>query len=185
MQLHRQISRRLRSILKHSSRKSRITLIKKTVCRNHVLTLFRTLLPQTKVSHGIYLRVFRERFDLQFGPPQIDTCCSCESLTVKIKSPLINDTAKRVTVARLMEHKRRIVCKKPEIFEHVMELNPFSDECPAQNKNSTVVRVTNCLVSSGWFKDVKQYYPLWGYPFLSCDRTFTCVKLVIRIKDRI
>ena len=44
---------------------------------------------------------------LTFGQPQIDTCCRCEELSVKIKNPRLNDVAKRVAVAEKMVHQRQ------------------------------------------------------------------------------
>ncbi|KAJ8881439.1 hypothetical protein PR048_017920 [Dryococelus australis] len=39
--------------------------------------------------------------------PQIDTCCRCEELSFKIKSPSLNDAAKIVAVEELLVHERR------------------------------------------------------------------------------
>lgn len=69
--------------------------------------LFQIKYPYTKVKYKFYLKIFKERFSLGFGRPQVDTCCKCEELNIKIKSPSLNDTAKRVAVAELMVHKRR------------------------------------------------------------------------------
>lgn len=62
----------------------------------------------TKICYTTYWQYFRQEFpDLRFDQPQIDTCCTCESLNVKIKSPHLNDTAKCVAVAEMMVYKRK------------------------------------------------------------------------------
>lgn len=62
----------------------------------------------TKVSYTTCWLCFREEFpNLWFGQPQIDTCCTCESLNVKMKSPHLNDAAKRVAVTEMNVHKRK------------------------------------------------------------------------------
>lgn len=69
--------------------------------------LFKIKYPATKVKYKFYLKIFKERFSLGFGRPQVDTCCKCEELNIKIKSPSLNDAAKRAACAELMVHKRR------------------------------------------------------------------------------
>lgn len=63
--------------------------------------------PDEKVNYYFYLKIFRERFSLTFGRPQVDTCCTCEALDVKIKSKNLNDAAKRVAIAEKIVHLRR------------------------------------------------------------------------------
>ena len=69
--------------------------------------LFRSEHPEKKVTYWFYWKIFKENFNLKFGQPQVDTCCVCEQLKVKIKSPNLNDKAKRVAVAEQIVHKRR------------------------------------------------------------------------------
>lgn len=69
--------------------------------------LFLSKYPHTKVKYSLYYKVFKERFSLNFGRPQVDSCCKCEELSVKIKSKELNDTAKRVAVAEKTVHLRR------------------------------------------------------------------------------
>ncbi|KAF2895702.1 hypothetical protein ILUMI_10482 [Ignelater luminosus] len=69
--------------------------------------LFSSTCGNKMVTYGFYLKIFKENFNLKFGQPQVDTCCVCEQLNVKIKSPTLNDGAKRAVVAELMVHKRR------------------------------------------------------------------------------
>ncbi|PSN43920.1 hypothetical protein C0J52_03660 [Blattella germanica] len=63
--------------------------------------------PNVKVSYYSYRHYFRENFNYRFGRPQVDTCCQCEELQLKIKSPHLNDVAKRTTLAELLVHKRK------------------------------------------------------------------------------
>lgn len=37
----------------------------------------------------------------------MDTCCTCEELQLKLKSPHLNDVAKRTATAELLVHKRK------------------------------------------------------------------------------
>lgn len=69
--------------------------------------LFLSKYPNTKVKYSLYYKVFKERFSLSFGRPQVDTCCKCEELAVKIKSKELNDNAKRVAMAEKTVHLRR------------------------------------------------------------------------------
>lgn len=62
---------------------------------------------QVKVSYQAYWAYFNANFNLSFGQPQVDTCCTCEELSIKIKSPHLNDVAKRAAVAEKIVHKRR------------------------------------------------------------------------------
>lgn len=59
------------------------------------------------VDYKFYLKVFQEKFNFSFGRPQVDTCCQCEELNIKIKSPYFNDAAKRAATAELIVRKRR------------------------------------------------------------------------------
>lgn len=63
--------------------------------------------PGFSVKYSFYRQIFREKFSLCFGRPQVDTCCTCEELGNKIKSKSLNDVAKRVAVAEKVVHQRR------------------------------------------------------------------------------
>lgn len=63
--------------------------------------------PESSVKYSFYRKIFKERFSLSFGKPQVDTCCTCEELSNKIKSKALNDVAKRVAVAEKIVHERR------------------------------------------------------------------------------
>ncbi|XP_046666325.1 uncharacterized protein LOC124358073 [Homalodisca vitripennis] len=69
--------------------------------------LFKQANPDIDIGYKFYLKIFKENFTLHFGRPQVDTCCTCEALEIKIKSKFLNDIAKRVHVAEKIVHKRR------------------------------------------------------------------------------
>ncbi|PSN53749.1 hypothetical protein C0J52_02214 [Blattella germanica] len=69
--------------------------------------LFQSEHPQRKVSYWYYWKIFKDNFNLKFNQPQVDTCCLCEQLKVKIKSSSLNDNAKRVAVAEHIVHRRK------------------------------------------------------------------------------
>ncbi|XP_039285279.1 uncharacterized protein LOC120351551 [Nilaparvata lugens] len=47
---------------------------------------FQKKYPEVSVNYKFYLKIFKTQFSLRFGLPQVDTCCTCEELQVKIKS---------------------------------------------------------------------------------------------------
>ncbi|KAF2887159.1 hypothetical protein ILUMI_19014 [Ignelater luminosus] len=143
---------------------------------------------------------------------QVDTCAVCEELGVEIKSPSINDNAKRAYPAELMVHKRRAkkfynkirsvqeLCKSRDDvvdlcfdFMSNLPLPPVKeifyfhqlDNCDGQNKNHTVPRFLAALTDSGRFDKIHYCLPLRGHSFLPCNRDFGRVKRVIRKADRI
>lgn len=59
------------------------------------------------VNYKFYLKIFNECFDLSFGRPQVDTCCTCEELDVKIKCKFLNEIAKKAAEAENTIHSRR------------------------------------------------------------------------------
>lgn len=67
----------------------------------------------------------------------------------------------------------------------IQELHIFSDGCPGQNRNNTVVRYLLALAASKRFRKIHQYFPVRGHSFLPCDRDFGSLKRVIRKYDRI
>lgn len=72
-----------------------------------------------------------------------------------------------------------------KIPPEITELFVFSDGCPGQNRNNTVVRFFLALAATKRFKIIHQYFPLRGHSFLPCDRDFGSVKRLIRRSDRI
>lgn len=55
----------------------------------------------------LFCSKFCQQLCFIFWRPQVDTCCVCEELSLKIKSPHLSNTNKRVAVAELMIHKSR------------------------------------------------------------------------------
>lgn len=69
--------------------------------------LFQDKYPNSPIKYSFYRKYYKDHFDYPFGRPQIDTCGKCEELIVKIRSPSLNDTAKRLAAAELIIHKKR------------------------------------------------------------------------------
>lgn len=71
--------------------------------------MFQEKYPQLKdvVKYEYYLKHYKSNYGYRFGRPQVDVCSTCEELNIKIKSPFLNETAKRCAVAELIVHKRR------------------------------------------------------------------------------
>lgn len=63
------------------------------------------------------------------------------------------------------------------IEDHVTELHIFSDGCPGQNRNHTVVRFLMTLCAIKRFTTIHHYFPHRGHSFLPCDRDFGLVYL--------
>ena len=69
--------------------------------------MFKKKHPEAKCSYKFFLGYFKDNFTLRFGRLQIDSCCTCEELNLKLRSPHLSDAAKRNAAAELMLHKRR------------------------------------------------------------------------------
>ncbi|CAH1114664.1 unnamed protein product [Psylliodes chrysocephalus] len=69
--------------------------------------MFKVKYPTTKIRYSYFVKHFHEHFDIHFGRPQVDTCCKCEELDLKIKIPSLGDAAKKAAAAELAVHKRR------------------------------------------------------------------------------
>lgn len=231
--------------------------------------LFNSKYPNLGVKYQFYAQYFKENFSLRFGRPQVDTCITCEELTVKIKSSNLGDHAKRAAQAELSVHKRRAkkfhnkiseirqLCQTQndvagltfdfmqnlplphipiqEIFYlrqlwvncfgiknlktnksvfyvfhegiankgsneicsmllhyienfldgNIQELFLFSDNCPGQNKNHTVIRFLMALRDTQRFHKIKHYFPVRGHSFLPNDQDFGVMKRKIKKHDRI
>ncbi|CAH1100476.1 unnamed protein product [Psylliodes chrysocephalus] len=232
-------------------------------------SMFKEKYPDSKIKYEYYNRIFKDDFDLKFDRQQVDTCCTCENLSIKIKSKDLNENAKRVALAEMLVHKRRskkfytalqestkkskesnnvvalafdymqnlqlpkipvqdlfylrqltvsVFCihnmktdqvvyfiyhegcgkKGPNevcfflyqyikeyIPDSVRELHLFSDNCPGQNKNNTLIRMCLFLKDSGRFDDIQQYFPIRGHSFLPCDRDFGNIKRKLKKVDRV
>ena len=70
-------------------------------------SIFEEKHPEAKCIYKCFLGYFKDNFTLRFGRPQIDSCCTCEELNLKLRSPHLSDAAKRNAAAELMLHKRR------------------------------------------------------------------------------
>lgn len=88
-----------------------------TVKKMHEMFIDKNPELENVVKYSFFLNYFKENFDLTFGRPQVDVCCQCESLSSKLKDPLLSDNAKRNVAAELIIHKRR--AKK---FYHSLKL---------------------------------------------------------------
>lgn len=86
-----------------------VTYLDSTLTVRKMHFLFLEMYPGLKgtVKYEFYLNHFRNNYGYRFGRPQVDVCSTCEELNTKIKSPFLNDNAKRHAVAELMVHKRR------------------------------------------------------------------------------
>ncbi|PSN39943.1 hypothetical protein C0J52_23288 [Blattella germanica] len=62
------------------------------------------------------------------------------------------------------------------IPQSINELNLFSDSCPGQNKNHTIVRFCMALTATGRFQTITHRFPERGHSFLPCDRNFGAFK---------
>ena len=71
-------------------------------------SMFKERHPEAKCSYKFFLGYFKDNFTLRFGRPQIDSCCTCEELNLKLRSPHLSDAANRNAAAELMLHKRRL-----------------------------------------------------------------------------
>lgn len=69
--------------------------------------LLATLGNEKRFSYKYFSEYFKTNFDLGFGRPQVDACVTCEELQTKIKSPVLNENAKKAAVAELIVHKRK------------------------------------------------------------------------------
>lgn len=67
----------------------------------------------------------------------------------------------------------------------IQELHLFSDACRGQHKNNTLNRFLLALASTGHFKNIYQYFPVWGHSFFQWNRNFSSVKRKMRITHKI
>lgn len=74
---------------------------------------------------------------------------------------------------------------KTSVNEKVKTLYVFSDACPGQNRNQTMVRYFLSLTLMKRFNEIQVFFPTRGHSFLPCDRDFGVIKRVIRRHDRV
>ena len=67
----------------------------------------------------------------------------------------------------------------------VKKLYLFSDGCPGQNKNTTVVRFLCSLIQISRFNKIEHYFPIRGHSYLPNDRNFGTIKRKLKLHDRI
>ncbi|CAH1111628.1 unnamed protein product [Psylliodes chrysocephalus] len=70
-----------------------------------MVDMFKVKYSTTKIRYSYFVIYFYEHFDIHFGRSQVDTCCKCEELDLKIKSPLLGDAAKRAAAPNLQYKK--------------------------------------------------------------------------------
>ncbi|KAF2896287.1 hypothetical protein ILUMI_09888 [Ignelater luminosus] len=116
--------------------------------------------PDTKTKYEYYNKVSREEFNLKFGRQQIDACCLCEILSLKMNSKDLKENARRVVAAEMIVHKRR--AKK--FYTAIQE---------------------STKIYSGRFDEIQQYFPIRGHSFLPCDRDFAHIKRKLKKVDRV
>ena len=91
---------------------------------------YREKYPESTIKYSYYIKFFHEHFNLHFGRPQINTCCQCEDLRIKIKSPSLGEAAKISAVAEIMIHKRA------KIFYNAVQ--DTTKEIQERNYNSAI-----------------------------------------------
>lgn len=67
----------------------------------------------------------------------------------------------------------------------VTDLYLYSDGCPGQNRNNTMIRMCLGFVDSGKFQKIVHRFPVRGHSFLPCDRDFRVFKRNIKKFDRL
>ena len=58
------------------------------------------------VSYGYYLKYFNENFNLSFGYPKSDTCCTCDGIQIQLEAA--DDTQKVGIIAQKEDHLWRV-----------------------------------------------------------------------------
>ncbi|KAJ4445007.1 hypothetical protein ANN_06806 [Periplaneta americana] len=100
-------------------------------------------------------KLVAERRTGQDCRPQKDSCCTCGSLMVKIRSPSLNDAAKKVAAAEMVVHKRR------------------------------ASKYLAALTAIGSFDKIVHRFPVRGHSYLPCDRDSGVIKRATAKRDRI
>lgn len=74
---------------------------------------------------------------------------------------------------------------KHYVPDTVKNLTLFSDGCPGQNKNHTMVRMCMGLTATGRFQSITHMFPERGHSYLPYDRNFGVFKKKIKSIDRV
>src|SRR5690606_16707062 len=75
---------------------------------------------------------------------------------------------------------------RANITERTEELVLFSDGCPGQNRNNTIVRfLMSLFIEFSSVQIVSHYVAIRGHSFLPCDQDFGVIKGRIKQHDRV
>ncbi|XP_072399201.1 uncharacterized protein [Diabrotica undecimpunctata] len=92
--------------------------------------LISTLGTEKRLSYKFFSTYFKENYpSIGFAQPVKDACVTCEELNLKIKSPVLNENAKRVAVAELTVHKR----KSKKFYASLKEVTTQCVSMPEKN----------------------------------------------------
>jgi hypothetical protein len=69
------------------------------------------------------------------------------------------------------------------ISEEYKTLHLFSDNCPGQNKNISMVQFLYSLTASGRFLKIHLHFPEGGHSFMPCDWAFAQTEKIKRRKE--
>lgn len=78
------------------------------------------------VKYDFYRKYYNENHGYRFGRLQIDVCSTCEELTAKIRSPFLNENAKRVAVAEKVVH----LCRAKKFYKKQQEVKTLCENKP-------------------------------------------------------
>ncbi|KAJ8875942.1 hypothetical protein PR048_023850 [Dryococelus australis] len=127
--------------------------------------LFKDKHPNTKVSYQFYAKFFKDNFGLSFGRSQVDFCYVCEELKFKLRSPHLNDAAKRCAAAELLVHNRdywnTYILRKLQWVSN----------------NHSLSRLLLAMTDTRQFNKTEHF-------FMPCDRDFGIIKRYIKRHDR-
>ncbi|CAH2010321.1 unnamed protein product [Acanthoscelides obtectus] len=119
------------------------------------------------------------------APKSSGSPCGCKEKCTE-KFP---DEEKTILISKLYDDVEVCTFLKNYIETHipgnVTELHIFSDGCPGQNRNNTIVRFFLALQATKRFKKIYHYFPVRGHSFLPCDRDFGTLKKLVRRSDRV
>ncbi len=67
---------------------------------------FKKKYPSVSVSQSFFESVFREKYALRFGKPQVDTCCFCEEIDTKLQDPTLTAEERASAIITKAAHKK-------------------------------------------------------------------------------
>lgn len=74
---------------------------------------------QNVLSEHKFREIFNTKFNLQFKPPKIDTCKTCDSLKINIDSNALSSEEKQKNKELLEQHHQKVTERKNEFLEDV------------------------------------------------------------------